>query len=151
MQSYRQTFHLCYVLLYLVQKTHVFTWIFAVTPEAFFCSVYQLLKRVASCVVVTLDQSLYEADGPRYGCFDGDKIGLLIVGFRKDLGCFLVLFQLQFISLPAVVLKTCDQCVSWIFVRFFALRIFVHETRNQIQKICVGIESLDNGSVTSMG
>ena len=70
MQSYRQTFHLCYVLLYLVQKTHVLTWILAVTPETFLCPVYQLLKRVTSCVVMTLDQSLYETDGSRYGCFN---------------------------------------------------------------------------------
>ena len=70
MQSYRQTFHLCYVLLYLVQKTHVFTWILAITPHTFLCPVYQPLKRVTSCVVMTLDQSLYQADGPRYGCFN---------------------------------------------------------------------------------
>ena len=143
MQSYRQTFHLCYVLLYLVQKTHVLTWIFTVAPEAFFCPVYQLLKRVASCIVMTLDQGLYEADGPRYSCFYWDKIRLFIVGFRKDLRCFSILFQLQFISLPTVVLITCDKRISWIFVRFFTLRIFVHETWNQIQKICICIESLD--------
>ena len=41
-------------------------------------------------------------------------------------------------------METGDKSIPLIFMRFLSLRIFVHEARNEVKKISVSIESLND-------